>query len=73
MYVADCENHVIRKVDLRSGIISTIAGTGKRGDGPDGKQPLKCQLNRPHAVYVRNRVLYIADSDNHRIRTLTPA
>ena len=40
--------------------------------GPDG-DPLKCMLNRPHAVYVRNKVLYIADSSNHRIRTLTPA
>ena len=72
MYVADCENHVVRKVDLRSGIISTAVGTGKAGDGPDG-DPMKCLLNRPHAVYVRNRILYIADSSNHRIRTLTPA
>ena len=72
MYVADCENHVVRKVDLRTGIISTAVGTGKPGDGPDG-DPLKCQLNRPHAVYVRNKILYIADSSNHRIRTLTPA
>ena len=72
MYVADCENHVVRKVDLRTGIISTSVGTGKPGDGPDG-DPLKCQLNRPHAVYVRNKILYIADSSNHRIRTLTPA
>ena len=72
MYVADCENHVVRKVDLRTGIISTVAGTGKPGDGPDG-DPLKCMLNRPHAVYVRNKILYIADSSNHRIRTLTPA
>ena len=73
MYVADCENHVIRKVDLRTGTISTAVGTGKAGDGPDGDEPLKCLLNRPHAVYVRNRVLYIGDSSNHRIRTLTPA
>ena len=72
MYVADCENHVVRKVDLRTGIISTVVGTGKPGDGPDG-DPLKCQLNRPHAVYVRNKILYIADSSNHRIRTLMPA
>src|SRR5439155_6026444 len=45
MYVADCENHVIRKIDLRSGIISTAVGTGQRGDGPDG-DPAHCQLSR---------------------------
>jgi DNA-binding beta-propeller fold protein YncE len=72
MYVADCENHVVRKIDLRTGIITTAAGTGQRGDGPDG-DPRKCALNRPHAVYLRNHVLYIGDSDNHKIRTLTPA
>lgn len=69
MFVADCENHVVRKIDLRTGIISTVAGTGQKGDGPDG-DPLKCLLNRPHAVYTRGGVLYIGDSDNHRIRTL---
>ena len=69
MYVADCENHVIRRVDLRSGIISTVVGTGERGDGPDG-DPTKCKLSRPHSVFVRGRTVYIADSDNHRIRAL---
>jgi DNA-binding beta-propeller fold protein YncE len=72
MYVADCENHAVRKVDLRTGIITTAVGTGQRGDGPDG-DPRKCALSRPHGVYLRNHVLYIADSENHKIRTLTPA
>lgn len=72
LYVADCENHVIRKVDMQSGLITTVAGTGTAGDGPDG-DPLQCLLNRPHAVYHRGTTLYIADSSNHRIRTLDPA
>ena len=72
MYVADCENHAIRKIDLRSGIISTVMGTGQRGDGPDGN-PAQCMLSRPHAVFLHGHTLYVADSENNRIRALEPA
>lgn len=68
LYVADTENHVIREVDLTSGMIRTVLGTGRRGDGPDG-DPLRCALARPHGVLVDARgVLYVADSEAHRIR-----
>lgn len=52
MYLADTENHAVRKVDLKTGIITTVA---------DG-------LKRPHGVYVDDKgVLYIADSEANRI------
>lgn len=72
MYIADCENHAIRKIDLRTGIITTVMGTGERGDGPDG-DPAQCKLSRPHAVLIHGRTLYVADSENNRIRALEPA
>jgi sugar lactone lactonase YvrE len=72
LYVADTENHVIRAIDLGKGIIQTVLGTGRAGDGPE-PQPLQCALARPHGMLVDARgVLYIADSEAHRIRALSP-
>ena len=70
LYVADTENHVIREIDLKAGTIRTVLGTGHRGDGPE-PDPLQCALARPHGVLVDSRgVLYVADSEAHRIRIL---
>jgi DNA-binding beta-propeller fold protein YncE len=69
LYISDTENHAIRRIDLRQGTVSTVAGTGERGDGPDGN-PLACRLARPHGVFIQGRSVYIGDSENHRIRLL---
>ena len=70
LYISDTENHVIRRVSLADGSVTTVVGTGMRGDGPDG-DPLGCALARPHGVCVHDGTLYIGDSENHRIRALT--
>ena len=69
-YIADTESHTIRRIDAKTGVITTLAGTGERGDGPDG-DPLGCRLSRPHGVFVAaDGTIYIADSESHRIRVL---
>ena len=69
IYFADTENHAIRRVD-RNGVITTVAGTGERGSGPDG-DPLKCKLNRPHGVYAHtDGKVYIGDSESHCVRVV---
>ncbi|MFN8524772.1 MAG: hypothetical protein U0821_16880 [Chloroflexota bacterium] len=70
LYIADTENHVIRSVDLASGVITTVLGTGQRGDGPESS-PLVCALARPHGLFApAPGELLVADSENHRIRLL---
>jgi hypothetical protein len=69
LYISDTENHVIRRIDLNKGTISTVVGTGQRGDGSDG-DPRACKLARPHGVFIQGSTVYIGDSENHRIRAL---
>jgi streptogramin lyase len=71
IYLADTESHTIRVIRRASGIIETIVGDGKQGDGPDGN-PSRCRLARPHGVFVdRAGNVYIGDSSNNRVRKLT--
>lgn len=70
LFVVDTENQVIRRIDLKTGMITTVLGSGVRGDGPE-PDPLSCKLNRPHGIYVDRRgVIYVGDSEAHRIRML---
>lgn len=66
--IADTENHVIRHYNPRTGIITRLAGTGKKGAKGIGGPPLDAELSQPHGVYVhRDGTLYISDSSNHRV------
>jgi DNA-binding beta-propeller fold protein YncE len=70
VYVVDTENHVIRMIDPRSGLITLVAGSGTRGDGPEG-DPLRCGLNRPHGVFVdADGAVFIGDTETHRVRVV---
>ncbi|MCZ2149053.1 MAG: hypothetical protein LC126_14920 [Bryobacterales bacterium] len=70
VYIADTESHTIRRIDLKTGILATVVGDGERGDGPE-PEPGHCRLARPHGVFAgRGGVLYISDSESHRVRVL---
>ena len=69
LYIADTDNHRIRKVDASTGIISTVAGSGTAGFFGDGGAATAARLDRPGGVALDGGGnLYIADTDNHRIR-----
>ena len=68
IYIADTENHRIRKVDPE-GIITTFAGTGEEGFGGDGGPATEAKLDWPSGVAVdAEGNVYIADQENERIR-----
>ena len=69
MYFAEMQNHVIRRVDKKSKIISTVAGTGSPGFSGDGGPAVKAQLRQPHSIaFDSEGRLLICDIGNHRIR-----
>ena len=62
-------NHVIRRVDAKTGVIQTVAGTGEAGFEGDGGLAIEAKFNRPHSIALDHRGgLYVADIGNHRIR-----
>lgn len=71
IYIADMRNHRIRCIDPR-GVITTVAGDGRAGRGPDGGAATSSSLNFPSGVAVdRNGTLYIVDWQNYLIRKVT--
>lgn len=68
LYIADRDNHVIRRV-AANGVISTYAGTGVGGFSGDGGLATKAQLYRPVDMVLDNTgKLFIADYWNYRVR-----
>ena len=71
LYIADTRNHRIRKVDADR-TITTVAGTRAEGFSGDGVPATEAHLRNPYGVTLDGSGnLYIADSNNHRIRLLS--
>ena len=73
VYIADENNHRVRKVDA-AGTITTFAGTGEQGFLGDGWPASQAKLSYPKGVAVdRLGNVYIADTRNHRVRKVDAA
>ena len=69
IYLADYFNHCVRVINIKTGVIKTVIGTGEEGYSGDDGNALEARLNRPVAVCVDDKDnLYIAESGNHCIR-----
>ncbi|MCL1600249.1 MAG: redoxin domain-containing protein [Actinomycetia bacterium] len=67
LYVADTDNHLIRAIDLSSGAVTTIAGTGELGYPAREGPALMVGLNSPWAVLFDEGTLYVANAGSHQI------
>ena len=69
LYLSDTFNHRIRRVDAKSGVITTVAGNGKKGFGGDGGKATDAMLNEPYGVELdADGTLYIVDRLNYCVR-----
>ena len=71
LYIVDMTNHAVRKVDMKTGIITTLAGNGKSGYSGDGGPAAQAQFKQPHSIqFGPDGSLYVCDIGNHVIRRI---
>lgn len=74
LYVADTDNHLLRRLDLKARTVSTVAGTGEQGIGPNLTAPaLEQPLNSPWDLCFVDGLLYIAMAGCHMLWLYDPA
>ncbi|WP_213806699.1 NHL repeat-containing protein [Granulicella sp. dw_53] len=74
LYIADSGNHRIRRIDITTGLITTIAGNGTQGFSGDSGLAVTAAIDSPQGLAVDvSQNLYLSDTHNHRIRKVTAA
>ena len=69
MYFVEMQNHLVRKVDKSSGVITTVAGTGKAGFSGDGGEAREATFRQPHSIALDGKgSLFVCDIGNQRVR-----
>lgn len=72
LYIVDDAAHVVRMIDLTTGNISRVAGTGVAGFSGEGGLAVSARLSSPQVVVIdSNADLYLTDRDNQRVRKIT--
>ena len=74
LLIADSGNDKIKKIDMASGVITTIAGTGKARFSGDGDPATKAQLNEPRTLAVGpDGTIYVTEPKSNRVRMIHPS
>jgi sugar lactone lactonase YvrE len=70
LYVADSGNRVIRRIDISTGVVTTLAGSGLAG--PKDGTGTGASFSTPNGITTDGVSLFVADSGNNRVRKITP-
>jgi hypothetical protein len=71
MLILEMQNHVVRRVDSRTGLISTLSGDGVAGYRGDGGPALQARFRDPHSLILDEQDnIYVSDLSNHRVRRI---
>jgi len=71
LYIVDMVNHAVRKITMKTGVITTLAGNGQAGYSGDGGPAAAAQFKQPHSIqFGPEGDLYICDIGNHVIRRI---
>lgn len=72
LFIVERLNHTVRRVDGRTGMIETLAGTGEAGDSGDGGPAARAALRQPHSIQLTpdESAVLVCDIGNHRIRRI---
>ncbi|MCC9602441.1 hypothetical protein LOC67_17970 [Stieleria sp. JC731] len=71
LFVADTFNHCVRRIDAKSGQITTVGGTGVAGFSGDDGPAAKATFDQPHSIVLAgDDTVLVADTRNHRLRRI---
>jgi hypothetical protein len=70
LYVADTFNNCVRRINLRTGVISRFAGTGEKGFSGDGGPAVSATFNGIFSIAFHQNRLYLMDLGNRRVRAV---
>jgi DNA-binding beta-propeller fold protein YncE len=74
LYLSDTFNHCVRRVDAKTGVITTVAGDGTKGFSGDGGPATSARMDEPYGIVLdKAGNLFIADRLNRRVRRVDGA
>ena len=74
LYICEVDTHRVRRLDLKTNVISTVVGSGRKGYSGDGGPALEADLNEPYEIrFAANGDMYFVEMRNSIVRKVDAA